>query len=91
MRRRRKQGGTSLLEATLFLPIVAMLLWGMIEFARITYTYYTLHKMLQTVARYTANQPGLNFATLAMCSLSKLRRWLCAGSGRTAGSISLRA
>jgi TadE-like protein len=85
MRRRRTRGGTSLLEATLFLPIVAMLLWGMIEFARITYTYYTLHKMLQTVARYTANQPGLNFCDASDVQLVQSKTLALRGAGESGG------
>ena len=46
MTRRPAQRGNSLLEAVLFLPILMLLLWGLIEFGRITYTFYTLHKML---------------------------------------------
>ena len=45
MTRRLAQRGNSLLEAVLFLPILMLLLWGLIEFGRITYTFYTLHKM----------------------------------------------
>ena len=54
MRRR----GVSLIETALFVPVLVMLLVGMAELARVTYTYYTLHKTLYTVARFLGTQQG---------------------------------
>lgn len=85
--RRHGQKGSSLLEAALFLPIMGMLLWGMIEFARISYTYYTLHKMLQTVARYTAAQPGLNFCDASDLQLAQAKTLALRGAGENAADI----
>jgi hypothetical protein len=86
MRRRTSQRGNSLLEAVLFLPILMMLLWGLIEFGRITYTFYTLHKMLQTVARYTAQQPGLNFCDESDVQLTQAKTFALRGAGESAGA-----
>lgn len=58
---RADQRGSHMLETAMFLPIVLLLLLGMIELARISYTYYTLHKILYTVARYIGTQQGVNF------------------------------
>lgn len=85
MRRRPTQRGNSLLEAVLFLPILMMLLWGLIEFGRISYTFYTLHKMLQTVARYTAQQPGLNFCDESDVQLTQAKTLALRGAGESAG------
>jgi hypothetical protein len=49
--------GSSLLETALFLPLLITLLVGAVELARLTYTYYTLHKILYTIGRYVATQP----------------------------------
>ncbi len=38
-----------------------MLLFGMVELARVTYTYYTLQKILYTLARHIGTQQGVNF------------------------------
>ncbi len=55
------QKGASILEAVLFLPILFMLLWGMIDLARIGMVYYELHKMLYTIARYAGSSQNVNF------------------------------
>ena len=60
--RRRTQRGNTLMESVLFVPILFMLLFGMIEFARITWTFFTLQKMLYTVGRYAATQPAVTIA-----------------------------
>jgi hypothetical protein len=62
-----------------------LLLWGLIEFGRITFTYYTLHKMLQTVARYTAQQPGLNFCDESDVQLAQAKTLALRGAGETTG------
>lgn len=50
-----------MLETVLMMPILILLLVGMVELARLTYTYYTLQKILNTAARYVATQQGVNF------------------------------
>jgi Flp pilus assembly protein TadG len=53
--------GNTMLEATLFIPIIVLLLMGMISLGKLGYTYYTLHKTLYTLARYLGTQQGVNF------------------------------
>ncbi len=53
--------GNALMEAALWLPFIFLLLFGMVELARIAYTYQTLHKVLYTVARYLGSQQGVNY------------------------------
>jgi hypothetical protein len=50
-----------MLEAAMMLPILFLLLFGMVELARIGYTYFTIHKMLYSLARYVGTQQGVNF------------------------------
>ncbi len=58
MNRRR---GSTLLETVMFAPVLIVLLLGMTEMARVIYTYYTLQKMMYTLARYVGTQQGVNF------------------------------
>ena len=57
---RRERGG-ALLETALFTPFLILLLTGMTELGRITYTHYTLQKTMYTAARYLGTQQGVNF------------------------------
>ena len=50
-RMRRNERGSSLVEAALLAPILAMLLFGSIELARIGWTYFTIEKMFTQIAR----------------------------------------
>ncbi len=56
---RHRRGGT-LVEAALFVPILVGLLVGTVELARVTYTYYMLHKTMFALARYLGTQQGVN-------------------------------
>jgi hypothetical protein len=57
---RNSRGGV-LIETALLLPIVAALLIGTVELARVSYTYYMLQKIVFTLARYLGTQQGVNF------------------------------
>lgn len=64
MRSRGRKGrrqGSSAMEAAMLLPVLFVLLLGMVEVARVTYTYYMLQKMLYQLARYVGTQQGVNF------------------------------
>ena len=58
---RRSRNGSAMLETAMYLPILVALLTGIIELARVSYTYYTLHKILYAVGRYVGTQQGVNF------------------------------
>ncbi|MBM3766783.1 MAG: pilus assembly protein [Acidobacteria bacterium] len=87
--RRARQSGASLFEAVLFIPIMAMLLWGTIEFARITWTYYTLQKILYTTARYASSQTGVNFCDEGDPIVTDAKNLATRGVGDTAGDLIL--
>jgi hypothetical protein len=57
----RRQRGGAVLETAMWVPIMVLLLVGMVQIAKITYTYYTLRKTLYTAARYAATQQGVDF------------------------------
>lgn len=59
--RRRPPSGSILLETALWLPLIFLLLVGMIELARVSYTYYMIHRMLYTLARHVGTGQGVNF------------------------------
>lgn len=54
-----------MVEAALFIPVLLVLMFGMVSIARVTYTYFTLQKLLHAVARVAASQPGINFCDTA--------------------------
>ena len=85
----RKRRGNTLLESILFLPILFMLLFGMVEFARITWTYYTLQKILYAVGRYAATQPAVNFCDDANPILTDAKNLGTRGVGDAAGDLQL--
>jgi hypothetical protein len=58
---RRTCGGSTVLETAMFLPVMMLLIVGMIQFGKITYTYYALRGTVYTAARYLAVQRGTNF------------------------------
>jgi Flp pilus assembly protein TadG len=55
------RGGNAILETAIFLPFLLILLVAMEQFAKVTYTYYTIKKIEFTIARYVATQSGVNF------------------------------
>jgi Flp pilus assembly protein TadG len=78
--RMRRQRGNSLLETALFVPVLILLLVGMVELARITYTYYTLHKTLYTLARYLGTQQNVNFCDSGDAAVVAAKNWALTGS-----------
>lgn len=53
--------GSATLETAMLLPVLFVLLLGTVEIAKITYTYYTLQKILTALAGYLRTQQGVNF------------------------------
>ena len=58
---RRGRGGNVAIELAMWLPVLFLLISGIIQFGKITYTYYSLQKTMNTVASYLAVQNGVNF------------------------------
>lgn len=57
----RNRRATALIESALWIPILMGLFVGMVQLARVSYTYYTLHKVLYNFARTAGTTRGLNF------------------------------
>ena len=53
--------GNIILEASLLIPLIVLLLVGMSQIAKITYTYFTLRKTVYSVATYLSSRQGVNF------------------------------
>jgi len=66
-----------------------VLLFGMIEMARITWTYYTLQKMMYVIGRYAATQPAVNFCDEADPILADAKNLALRGVGEAAGEYQL--
>jgi TadE-like protein len=75
----RRRGGV-LLETAMFAPILLMLLIGMTELARVAYTYYTLQKVMYTMARYVGTQQGVNFCDSADPTIAAAKNLAITGS-----------
>jgi len=58
---RRRCRGNMLIEATLWIPLMVLLIVGMVQVGKITYLYYSLKKAVYSAARYLAVQQGVNF------------------------------
>ena len=61
MSARHCRRGQLLIETAMLIPLLALLLIGMVQIARITYIYYTLRKTVYSIARYVGTQQGVNF------------------------------
>jgi len=68
-----RRRGSTLLEAVLFLPFLVMLLLGLVEFGRITYTYYALQKAMYNFARFASTQQAINFCDTGDVALTRAR------------------
>ena len=57
--------GNMVLEAALWIPITTLLLVGMAQIGRVTYTYYTLRKTVYSIAQYVSSQQAVDFCNPA--------------------------
>ena len=56
-----RRSGSVAVEVALWLPVLFLLIGGIVQFGKITYTYYTLQKIVHAAATYLAVQNGVNF------------------------------
>jgi len=52
--RRRRASGNMVLETALFIPVLLLLIVGTVQIGKVTYTYYTLKKIVYAAARELA-------------------------------------
>jgi Flp pilus assembly protein TadG len=58
---RHRTRGNTVLEVALWLPVMFLLIVGTIRFAKITYLYYSLNKIVYSAARGISVGQGVNF------------------------------
>lgn len=80
---RRK--GSALVEGAIFIPLVILLLVGMMEFGRITYTYYQLQKVMYAFARVAGTQQNINLCDANNEVLQQAIAVARTGTGNTGG------
>lgn len=74
----------------MYLPIMILLLLGMMELAKISYTYYSLQKTLATVAQYLGSQQGVNFCDDADTVVTAAKTFALTGTADGAGAPYIR-
>jgi hypothetical protein len=84
-----KRHGQALLETAMFVPVLILLLIGMAEFGRVTYTYYTLHKIEYTLARYLGTQQGGNLCDNGDAVLQSAKAYAVTGNTDGSGQSTL--
>jgi len=83
--RLRQQTGGAVLETALWVPILVLMLVGMVQIAKVTFTYYTLKKTLYTAARYVATQQGVDLCNAADPAVLGAINFALTGSSTDAG------
>ncbi len=78
--RHRTQRGNAMVEMAMYVPILVILLAGSVELARLTYIYYTLHKMMETVATYLSAQQNVNFCDSNDATIAAAKAFAISGS-----------
>src|ERR1051326_8494289 len=78
--------GSVALETAMYLPILFLLLFGTVELAKITYTYYSLQKIMSAVARYAGTQQGANFCDAGDPVLTAAKQFAVSASLDTSAS-----
>ena len=81
-----RRRGSAALETVMVLPFLLVLLLGTVEIAKITYTYYTLHKMLYSLARYLGTQQGTNFCDPSDPNIVAAKNFALTGTADASGT-----
>jgi len=88
MRRRRQQNqkGQAALEFALLAPILMLLLFGVVQLARVYYTYHTLQKALRGGAGFIAHLSDVNYCDDQNESFLDARNYIVFGNLQGSGS-----
>jgi len=76
----KRRCGNALLETAMFVPVLLLLLIGMIELARVTYIYYTLHKTMYTLVRYLGTRQGANLCDAGDAEVAAAKEYALTGA-----------
>jgi hypothetical protein len=77
----RRRSGSSIVEAAMWVPLLFMFFFGIVEFGRLSYTYYTVHKILYNIARAAGTQPGSNFCDESDPTIQAIKEFSLAAVG----------
>lgn len=80
---RNGRRGSVALETALWVPFFFILFMGTVELGRVTYTYYTLQKTLNSVARMLSSQPNINFCNPYDPTIEQIKQMAILGSSET--------
>jgi TadE-like protein len=83
---RNRRYGSAALETVMVLPFLFVLLLGTVEIGKITYTYYTLHKIMYSLARYLGTQQGTNFCDPADPNIVAAKNFALTGTADASGT-----
>ncbi len=72
--------GNSLVETALWFPVLILLLFGMIELGRVTYTYYAVQKVIYSVARHVATLQAANLCDAGDGIITQAKTFAMSGS-----------
>lgn len=61
----KRRSGSALVESAVTIPLAVLLLVGMNQLAKFTYTYYTLRKTVYSIGEFLSGQQGVNFCSTA--------------------------
>lgn len=75
----RRKRGSLMVENALWVPILVTLLYGMVELARVSYTYFTLHKTMYGIGRLLGTQQGLNFCDAGDATIASIKNFVLNG------------
>ena len=84
--RRNNQAGQAALEFALLVPILMLLLFGVVQLARVYYTYHTLQKALRGGAGFIAHMSDVNFCDDQNESFLDARNYIVFGNLEGSGS-----
>lgn len=79
-RGRRLQGGNSMIETVMFMPLLILLLVGTFQFGRVTFLYFQVHKTLYGLARLVATRQGANLCDAADPEVLSVKNFALSGS-----------
>ena len=83
---RRPSRGSVTLETAIFFPVMLLLIVGMIQFGKITYTYYALRNVVYTAARYLSVERGTNFCDPADPNITAAINFAVTGTTDASGA-----
>jgi len=83
----KRQSGSATIETALFLPVMMLLIVGMVQFGKITYTYYALRNAVYTAARYLSLQRGTNFCDPADPNITAAVNFATTGTTDASGAL----